>query len=475
MTFDSNALVTVAANTNLSKTGFDFNGWNTKADGSGTVQATGATFRIKSDTTLYAQWIVKKYTLTISAPVNGTVNLSGNVSVDSGAVTTLTATPASGFKFKQWSITSGTATIENPASASTTVKLTQANATIRAEFVCITFAKELLFSQYSQYSFVDGVQTEDGGYLVVGNTGNGMLLVKVNAIGDTVWTKTDNSFYDPHSICKAGNSYLISGWYSVDNHGYAGVQWYAQNGNRTGGWDLYDSLIYSSGYTAMAGKDNSYIISGSYNSGYFLAKLDNNKTKLWSKSYNANQGSPWDCKPTRDGGYLLVGVSCQGFCAFAVKADENGDEVWKDDFRSSILSNYSAGNFMSVDTTTTGSCVIVGSGNSNGIQKGFILVVSQGKDVQMFKEYSDATTLKSVKATQDGSFFIAGSTFTLGQGGRDIYVFKSNSSGTITSYATYGTTADEDAASLKLTSDGGAIIVGSHWVVKTDENGNVNK
>jgi uncharacterized repeat protein (TIGR02543 family) len=281
---DSNSLVTATSNTtNLSKTGFDFNGWNTKADGSGTILAAGATFRIKSDTTLYAQWIVKKYTLTISAPVNGTVNQSGTISIDSGAVTTITATPASGFKFKQWSVTSGTATIASPASVGTTIKLTQGNATIQAEFVCITFAKKLTFSQYAEYSFVDCVQTEDGGYLVVGNINNDLLLVKLNMNGDTVWTKTNTYLYDPHSINKVDIGYIISGFSSGVNTHYAEVLWYAQNGNNTGVWGLSDTSVNSSGYATMLGKENGYIVVGELDYNFFLTKLDNSRKKTMGK------------------------------------------------------------------------------------------------------------------------------------------------------------------------------------------------
>jgi uncharacterized repeat protein (TIGR02543 family) len=51
------ATVTVLANTgSLAKTGFIFNGWNTAANGSGTLYTAGATFIISTNTVLYAQW-----------------------------------------------------------------------------------------------------------------------------------------------------------------------------------------------------------------------------------------------------------------------------------------------------------------------------------------------------------------------------------------------------------------------------------
>ncbi|MBQ8086217.1 MAG: InlB B-repeat-containing protein [Lachnospiraceae bacterium] len=50
--------VTVLGNTgSLTKDGYTFDGWNTKADGSGTTYAANAAFTITEDTTLYAQWM----------------------------------------------------------------------------------------------------------------------------------------------------------------------------------------------------------------------------------------------------------------------------------------------------------------------------------------------------------------------------------------------------------------------------------
>lgn len=47
---------TVAAPSTLTRSGFTFAGWNTRADGSGTAYAAGASISLIADTTLYAQW-----------------------------------------------------------------------------------------------------------------------------------------------------------------------------------------------------------------------------------------------------------------------------------------------------------------------------------------------------------------------------------------------------------------------------------
>ena len=62
-----NSLITVEGYGNLpSRTGYEFNGWNTAPDGTGTAYAAGATVRLTAGGNhLYAQWKQTKFTLTI--------------------------------------------------------------------------------------------------------------------------------------------------------------------------------------------------------------------------------------------------------------------------------------------------------------------------------------------------------------------------------------------------------------------------
>jgi uncharacterized repeat protein (TIGR02543 family) len=82
---------------------------------------------------------ISTYTLTMSAGTGGTVSPSGDTTVDYGVTTSISATPATGYAFVNWMVTSGTATIVNPSSASTTVTLTSENATVTATFAIKTY------------------------------------------------------------------------------------------------------------------------------------------------------------------------------------------------------------------------------------------------------------------------------------------------------------------------------------------------
>ena len=63
MTQKKDASFTLTGNT-FTRTGYDFTGWNTEKDGSGTSYTDGAAVTFTSDTVLYAQWKAKKYTVT---------------------------------------------------------------------------------------------------------------------------------------------------------------------------------------------------------------------------------------------------------------------------------------------------------------------------------------------------------------------------------------------------------------------------
>jgi hypothetical protein len=82
-----------------------------------------------------------RYTLTVQSDGHGGVTPNGPQTVVSGAATSISCTPGTGYGFTYWSQTSGsgTATFANANAASTTVTLTGGNATIQANFSNVQF------------------------------------------------------------------------------------------------------------------------------------------------------------------------------------------------------------------------------------------------------------------------------------------------------------------------------------------------
>ena len=90
----------------FTRTGYQFNGWNTKADGSGTSYEDKATVKnltsVNGGTvTLYANWTAETYTVTVTSTDGGTASASKNTA-KYGEEITLTASPNEGYSFFGW-------------------------------------------------------------------------------------------------------------------------------------------------------------------------------------------------------------------------------------------------------------------------------------------------------------------------------------------------------------------------------------
>ncbi|MGM9597272.1 MAG: InlB B-repeat-containing protein, partial [Eubacteriales bacterium] len=98
---------TLTGNT-FTRTGYDFTGWNTEKDGSGTSYNDGAAVTFTSDTVLYAQWKAKTYTVTWQNWDGTVLETDENVAYGTmpeynGATPTKTADAQYTYTFKGWS------------------------------------------------------------------------------------------------------------------------------------------------------------------------------------------------------------------------------------------------------------------------------------------------------------------------------------------------------------------------------------
>ena len=89
------------------KTGYSFNGWNTKADGRGTAYADKASVKNLSSTngatvTLYAQWTASKYTVTYNANGGSGTMETDKATYGAGYVTKANAFSRTGYTFVGW-------------------------------------------------------------------------------------------------------------------------------------------------------------------------------------------------------------------------------------------------------------------------------------------------------------------------------------------------------------------------------------
>ena len=106
---DGTGTITVLGNTgNLTRTGYIFAGWNTRADGSGTDYAPDAAFNVTSFVTLYARWTPITYTVRFIKNHNYASGTMDDQSFTYAVAQPLTAngfTAPAGISFVGWSIT----------------------------------------------------------------------------------------------------------------------------------------------------------------------------------------------------------------------------------------------------------------------------------------------------------------------------------------------------------------------------------
>jgi len=185
------------------------------------------------------------------------------------------------------------------------------------------------------------IETADSGYIVVGKTrsfgaGNyDVYLIKTNANGDTLWTKTyGGSYFDEgYDVQRVqNNGYIIigrKGWF--DGLQYGSCLYLIRIDENTDTlWtkvycDSITSFVY--GYSIRVTNDGGYIITGEWNDNIYLMKTDANGDILWTRTFTEGQAN---CvQQTNDKGYVLVGdkyiSTLTGYDVYVIKTDSLGN------------------------------------------------------------------------------------------------------------------------------------------------------
>jgi len=87
----------------------------------------------------------------------------------------------------------------------------------------------------------------------------------------------------------------------------------------------------------------------------------------------------------------------------------------------------------------------------------------------------------SVQQTKDGGYIVAGLTYSIGSGGKDVYIIKLDRNGNKVWDKTYGGNGWDEAFSIQQTIDGGYIVAGfsdsfgagngDFYIIKLNKNG----
>jgi hypothetical protein len=292
-------------------------------------------------------------------------------------------------------------------------------------------------------------QTDDGGYVITGKTmsfgagGNDVYIIRTDAAGDTLWTRTYGGVEHDvgHSIRQTHDGGYIIGAHT-ESFGAGGPDFYLLRTSPSG--DTLWTRTYGTARTDWCGaaietSDHGFAMVGYTDDDYmgmsniYVVRTDSGGDTLWTKTYGDTFSYEWayDIRQTDDGGYVVAGEyhwGDHGGETCLLKLDENGNlEWWK----------YHGGPGW-WDCNAAFSVEIAPDG-------GYLLAGRAGEceffdsDIHIIRVDSDGDTLWTklfdtpmgpqdqawaVCASRDGGYIVVGEINTLGSGENDVFVTK---------------------------------------------------
>jgi PKD repeat protein len=217
-------------------------------------------------------------------------------------------------------------------------------------------------------------QTQDGGYIVTGDkrdvaNGTDVTLIKTNNLGEVTWQKNfGNVGYDyGYSVQQTQDGgYIIVGQIENAPNNDTYLIKVDNSGNEV--WSkTYSELYYSNGNSVQQTQDGGYIILGSLwhenesNWDLNLIKTNNAGDVTWKKTFGgATNDEGKSVQQTQDGGYILVGYTTSEGAGdadvYLIKTNNAGELIWKNTY-GGALADYGS----SVQQTKDGGYIIAGT------------------------------------------------------------------------------------------------------------------
>ncbi len=298
--------------------------------------------------------------------------------------------------------------------------------------------------------FLSVQQTLDGGFIALGHTenfgagGEDIFLIKTDTLGVTIWTKTYGGAGPERGFCinqTVDGGYIISGM--TASFGAGGYDAYLIKTDANGDtlWTrTYGGSGSERGWSVQQTNDGGYIVAGwtnSFGTGgnndiYFI-KTDSIGDTLWTKTYGGiAEEFCRTVKQTSDGGYIAVGKT-ESFGAgssdiYLIKLDGSGDSVWIKTYGGN---DWDAGN--DVRQTSDGGYIIAAETQNSPLGNGnaYLIKTDANGDTLWTQIYGgpDGNNFFSVEQTTDGGYVAGGLITDTGATGVEVYMIKTDGNG----------------------------------------------
>lgn len=291
-------------------------------------------------------------------------------------------------------------------------------------------------------------QTIDGGYVFAGisqiaDTLYNLYLIKIDANGNNQWTKIMDGIFSEEgmSVQQTNDSgFVITGVVTSFGAGLEDFFLVKTNANGDFLWTkTYGGTSNDLGYSVQQTSDSGYVISGVAdrngpgNTNVCLIKTDVNGDTLWTRKLGgADIEYGYYVQQTTDGGYIITGFTnsfgAGGYDVYLIKTDASGYLLW-----SKTYGGAASDVGFAVEQTTDGGYIITGISQSFGLGENDIyLIRTDSMGDSLWTKRIGGTGPDngfSVHQTSDGGFIIGGYTESFGIGNSDAYLIKTDAYG----------------------------------------------
>jgi TolB-like protein len=224
-----------------------------------------------------------------------------------------------------------------------------------------------------------------GGYIIAGATasfdsGANVYLIKTKPNGDTIWTRTFGGLDDDmgYSVQQSVDSgFVIAGYTRSSGAGAEDVYLIKTDANGNTVWTrTFGGQLYDVGRCVRQTKDGGFIVAGqtrsfgSESARVYLIKTDAGGNVIWTRATGRSfDDAGYAVEQTADEGYVIAGSTFRdSYDALLMKTDSKGDTVWTKAFGGAAVDFGS-----SIQKTIDGGYIVAGYTESFGAGNGDVL------------------------------------------------------------------------------------------------------
>lgn len=318
------------------------------------------------------------------------------------------------------------------------------------------------------------LQTPDGGYIAAGRRFTRIYVLRLNAYGDTVWTRDYPGFEATSVIRTLDNNYVILGAYSdvIKINEVGETIWI-----RSFGINILTKSI-------KEGKDGSLAICGISSMGSLrkpiLLKLKSNGELIFLRQYLVNylDGYFSDIEIDNKSEYIMCGNFSDSSSItdkfILLKTDSSGNQLWFY-FYDFLQFNYPKAIINSLDS----GFIIGGSTN-----RSFVMKFSQTGNYLWKRSYDSLnySECRSIVSTNDNGYAFTGAWDSLSNSDIYLRLHKINKEGVVQWKKSFGFNNNDQGYHIIQTLDSGYAMIGIRdnfnngdiYIVKTDKTGYAN-